>query len=230
MFVLIPLELKQAKKDPAAPVVNLLLIALNVLLFACGVYWPVGPGMGVLSILMYGFCHCGFWHLLVNMWALWVFGNPVNRRLGNGYYLMAYLGAVLVLGLLARIFLRVYLVGSSGGLFAVIAVALLLMPVARLEVGYLAVFPITLIVGLLKRPKHWFYWFIRVGIFRIPAFWCLVLVPLLELWSFCWWSYYSSAWSWGHAAHLFGMVCGLAIVLMLPTRITMRRRATAADF
>ena len=44
--------------------------------------------------MLYGFSHASFWHLLFNMWALWVFGNPVNRRLGNGYYLLAYLGTI----------------------------------------------------------------------------------------------------------------------------------------
>ena len=66
------------------------------------------------SVLIYGFCHFGFWHLLINMWVLWVFGNPVNRRLGNLLYLLVYLGSVVVLGLFAWLILPVQLVGSSG--------------------------------------------------------------------------------------------------------------------
>jgi len=74
-------------------------MALNVLsfVFLClfGWSWPVGPSTGLLSVLFYGFSHAGFRHLLFNMWALRVFGNPVNRRLGNGYYLLGYLGTLL---------------------------------------------------------------------------------------------------------------------------------------
>ena len=153
-----------------------------------------------------------------------VFGNPVNRRLGNGYYLLAYVGSILVLGLVARMFLHVSLAGSSGGLFAVIAIALILMPKARLQIGYLVLFPLTLLVGLLKLPDHWLYWFVRWGVFSLRAVWLLALIPLIQLWSFFW-----SGWSMVYAAHLLGMVCGIAVVLLLPARISMPRPRAASD-
>ena len=54
--------------------------------------------------------------------------------------------------------------------------------------------------------------------------WCLVLIPLMLLAELIFGGLLRGAWSWGTAAHLLGMICGAAIVLMLPTRITMPRR------
>lgn len=222
MFLVVPLDLRHPHAKDSIPAANALLIAVNILLFGLGGFWTVGPGCGLFNILLYGFSHSGLIHLLGNTWALWVFGNPVNRRLGNGYYLLAYLGTILVLGFVARLFLRIDLAGSSGSLFAVIAMALILMPKAKLQVGYLVLFPLTLLVGLLKLPSHWLYWFVRWDVFQLRAVWCLALIPLIQLWSFFW-----SGWNPVYVAHALGMVCGIIVVLLLPVRISMPGRRAA---
>jgi len=224
MFFILPWKLKQPTPQTGAPVANLTLVAINVIVYLFGwcEFWAVGPGTRWLSVLTYAFCHASVWHLVVNMWAFWVFGNPVNRRIGNAFYLVAYLGTAVVLGLVARLLLSTYLAGSSGVLFAVIAIALILMPGAVLQIACVALFPLTVVVGLLAKPKQWWYWIVRWAMFSVPALWCLVLIPLIQLWSFFW-----SGWSWTPVAHLLGMVCGVAVVLLLPTRITMGRRLSA---
>ena len=157
------------------------------------------------------------------MWVLWVFGNPVNRRLGNGLYLLVYLGCLLAVGLFARLILPVGLVGASGAIFAVITIALILMPAALIESAYLALFPLTLLLGLWNRPKYELNWFLSWGIVAVPAWWCLVLIPLMELFS-VFWRWWTFGWisSWTPGAHLLGILCGVAAVLMLPARITGR--------
>ncbi len=222
MFFPIPLELKYSGTKTNLPVANIALIVLSVLFYLFGWNWPVGPGTSLLSILMYGFCHCGFWHLLLNMWVLWIFGNPVNRRLGNGLYLLVYLGCLLAVGLFARVFLPVGLVGSSGAIFAMITLALFLMPSALIDTAYIAVFPLTLLLGVFKRPKYGINWFLSWDIITVSALWCLVLIPLMELGSLIWRSWWFG-WSWTPGAHLLGIVCGVVVVLMLPGRITGRR-------
>jgi len=230
MFGLIPLEVEQQSARRPIPTVNVLLILANVVMFAItrltGWYWPVGPGSGPFSILLYGFCHVGFWHLVFNMWALWVFGNPVNRRLGNSYYLLAYLGTIVVLGLIARICYFGPVIGASGGIFAVVAIAMLLMPGARLLICYWVIFPLSLIPALLRPPRYGIFWFIYGGTCRVKMLWCLVLMVFLELWSLFWsfFSPHASVWNLGH---LLGILCGVAIVLMLPDRITLTARAGA---
>ncbi len=225
MFILIPLELKTSAGVPKPlPVANLLLIAANVLLFLLtairGTPWVAGPGADLPGIVLYGFSHAGFWHLLFNMWALWVFGNPVNRRLGNGYYLLGYLGTIVALGLLARFVFDGRVLGASGGVFAVITIALLLLPAARLTVAYGAVFPLSLLVGLFRRPRYGIEWFLCGGALHVKCIWCLALIPLIELAAMAWgWaSGIGGVWSLGH---LLGMVCGVVTVLLLPKRISM---------
>ena len=223
MFFPIPLEFKYVGIKSTFPVANAALILINVLVYLFGGDWPVGPNTGPASVLLYGFCHFGFWHLVLNMWVLWVFGNPVNRRLGNGLYLMVYLGSLLTIGLFARLFLPVGLVGASGAIFAVITVALILMPAASVEIAYLALFPLTLLFGLFSRPKYELNWFLSWGIVAVPAWWCLLLIPLMELLSVAWRGW-TLGWfsSWTPGAHLLGILCGVAAVLMLPPQITRR--------
>jgi membrane associated rhomboid family serine protease len=221
MFFILPWKLRQANDSRAVPAANVVLIALNVLFYLLGRCYWVGPHTGLLSMLLYAFSHANFWHLFVNMWALWVFGNPVNRRLGNGYYLAAYLSSAVLLGLLARLLLSTPLVGSSGAVFAVMTIAMLLMPSAVLETAVVVLLPLSIIVGLISKPPDWLRWIIRWAIYPIPVLWALVLVPLMELFCYC------CFWSPTHLAHLLGMLCGLIVVLLLPARITMGRRAAA---
>ncbi len=231
MFALLPIELKQAVAKTGVPAANLLLIAVNVLVYFLGFSWPVGCGTGLASILLYGFCHFNLWHLVLNLWALWVFGNPVNRRLGHGYYVLSYLGAVATIGLICRLFCLGSAVGASGAIFAVMTVAMILLPAARLEVAYLALFPVTLLIGLIVPPgRIWLYWFIRGGTFGLRMYWCLVLIPLMLLAELIFGGLLLGVWSWGTIGHLLGVVCGVAIVLMLPTRITMPGRAAPGVF
>lgn len=225
MFIPIPVVLEDGRTFEPIPVANGLLVVINVLLFwLCGPYYSVvGPGTGMFSVLGYAFSHAHAAHLIGNMWVLLVFGTPVNRRLGNGWYLLGYLGSALMLGLFARLFAPGPLVGASGAIFAVIGMAVLLLPSALIEVFYLALFPFTLLVGIIHRPRHWVFWFIRWDKFEIRALWGLILVPFLELWGLFW-----SGWNWTNLGHLFGLMCGIAFVLFLPARISMTCRTSSA--
>ena len=223
MFFPLPIKLRDGRDFHAIPVVNGLLVVINVLIFCLGWHPMVGPGTGIFSILTYAFGHADLWHLVGNMLALLVFGTPVNRRLGNGWYLVAYLGSALFLGLFARLFSGGYLMGASGAIFAVIAIACLLLPSAIIEIWYFALFPMTLLIGLFHRPKHWVFWFIRWDWFEMRAWWGLLLVPFLELWGLFW-----CGWNWTNLGHLFGLLCGVGVVLLLPSRISMNRASRSA--
>jgi membrane associated rhomboid family serine protease len=45
----------------------------------------------VLPLLLSMFLHAGIWHLLGNMWFLWIFGDNVEGRLGHVRFLIFYL-------------------------------------------------------------------------------------------------------------------------------------------
>ncbi|MEN6406009.1 MAG: rhomboid family intramembrane serine protease [Thermoguttaceae bacterium] len=222
MFLPLPLEFRYLGDKNGLPAANVALVIANVLFYLFG--WSYPTGAGPASVLLYGFCHVGFWHLVLNLWVLWVFGNPVNRRLGNGLYLLVYLGSVLAVGLVARVLVPSGLVGASGAIFAIITMALILMPTATVEFGYLAAFPVTLLLALFRRPQYELNWFISWGTGAVPALWCLALIPLMEL---CSVAGRALTYGWGSCwtplAHLLGIACGVAALLMLPEKVTGRR-------
>ena len=219
MFFILPWRLRQSVVSQSPGQVNVILIVVNVLFWLFGWCCPVGPYSRPFAILLYAFSHAGLWHLAANMWTLWVFGNPVNRRLGNFHYACVYLGSAIALGLLGRMMIVTPLVGASGAIFAVMAVGMMLMPASMLEFIVVACFPLTLVIGLFRQPKHIWEWLIRGVIFAIPALSALVIVAIVEFFSF-----WFCGWNMGAWAHLLGLACGLVAVLLLPSRITMPGR------
>ena len=82
---------------------------------------------------------------------------------------------------------------------------------------------IPVVNGLLVVLNVLVFWIIRWDWFEIRAWWGLFFVPLLEFWGLFW-----SGWNWTNLAHLFGLMCGVGVVLLLPTRISMNRTTRSA--
>jgi len=149
--------------DNVPPITRALLIA-NVLLFlammALGearfidlMLWPMGDypvrlpdgSIGLVGFLpwqliSYGFLHGGLTHLFFNMFALWMFGGPLEATWGScrfmNYYLICVLGAGLVQLLVATAAASsggAYpTVGASGGVFGLLLAYGMLFPNHRL--------------------------------------------------------------------------------------------------
>lgn len=146
------------------PVSRALLIA-NIALFAAQMFlgealfldlmlWPLGeyamrlPDHSVIQtgflpwqILTYGFLHGGLPHLFFNMFALWMFGAPLEATWGSRrflrYYLICVLGAGLVQLVVATLAVRngslpYPTVGASGGVFGLLLAYGMLFPNQRL--------------------------------------------------------------------------------------------------
>ncbi|MHC4644812.1 MAG: rhomboid family intramembrane serine protease [Planctomycetota bacterium] len=218
MFFCLPVKVGRGRDNETIPIVNLVLIGANLLMFALSRGMELRSYNIVFCVLSYAFVHASFWHLLANMWVLWVFGNEANRRLGSFWYAFVYLGTVIVIGIFLRLLLNLNIVGASGAVFAVIAVCLILMPAALIDILCVAFFPLSLLAGLFSGPRHWVYWLVRWGRFRIKALWGLFIVPALEIWALLWWG-----WNWTNLGHLLGLACGVGAVLLLPERISMNR-------
>ena len=146
--------LKDTVRARDVPVVNWLLIGANVLAFVVETslgpvglerfvhYFGVVPtrflhafgSHEVLTIFTSMFLHGGWFHLISNMWALYLFGDNVEDRMGHGRYLVFYLltGAV---ASLTHIFFNpdspVPTVGASGAISGVLGAYLVLFPTAR---------------------------------------------------------------------------------------------------
>lgn len=224
MFLLAPWKLAvQDSRSHCWPTATWVLIGLTSLCYLMGVHVPVHRYGSPSSLLLYGFSHAGIWHLLANMWLLWLFGTPINRRLGNSLFLAIYFGTLLLLGAIARFCIVAPVAGASGAVYAVIAVCIMLEPRASLHLFCLAIFPLTAIIGLFAVPSAPSQWLLRWRQLRVSLVNGLLAIPLLvlaELFTF--------GWNWATPAHLLGLACGFTAVLVLPTSITMRARQLPA--
>ena len=142
------------------PIVNYVIIGFNVALFL--LQKAQGPGLDQF-IIMYGlvpvrysvpeiashfsfgqqalalvsfmFLHGGFFHLLGNMWSLYIFGDNVEDRLGHFGYLLFYLLCGWASGL-SHLFLnwqsQVPTIGASGAIAGVMGAYLILYPRSRI--------------------------------------------------------------------------------------------------
>lgn len=109
--------------------------------------WPVGSGAGLFGsagphfqiwqLVTYAFLHGGLMHLLLNMYALWLFGSRMESVWGSQgfaiYYFVCVVGAGLVQLLIASQSGSVYpTIGASGGVFGLLLAFGLTFPNERL--------------------------------------------------------------------------------------------------
>ena len=117
------------------PTITTLLIAVNAAVFLLqqGVpglvppfaLWPLGAGFEPWQLVTYAFLHGSLLHIGFNMFALYMFGAPVERVFGPRRYLIYYfvcvLSAALVQLLTSSMTGAVYpTVGASGGVFGLL--------------------------------------------------------------------------------------------------------------
>jgi len=122
---------------PPIPAVTGALIAANVALFlleqAAGrplitlfALWPLGGGFMPWQVVTYAFLHSGLFHLLFNMFALYMFGGEIERVVGVRRYLTYYLVCVLGAAAAQLVVMRLLLappyptIGASGGVFGIL--------------------------------------------------------------------------------------------------------------
>ena len=88
------------------------LVAINVIVFSLAfllkvdvmsrlaLYYPQNPSFSIWQILTHFFLHAGIAHILFNMYGLWAFGSPLQKRWGNLRFLTFFfatgLGAALI--------------------------------------------------------------------------------------------------------------------------------------
>ena len=96
--------------------------------FPIGTYWP---------IVTHQFLHAGWLHIFANMWALWIFGDNVEDRMGPVRFTIFYLTCGTVAGL-TQVLINpdstLPSVGASGAIAGVFGAYVLFFPTARLVV------------------------------------------------------------------------------------------------
>ncbi len=121
-------------------------------------------GQQVFSFFSFMFIHGGFWHLLGNMWSLYIFGNNVEDRLGPFRYILFYLLCGIASGishLIINWHSQIPTVGASGAIAGVMGAYFLLYPKSRI----LTLIPILFIPYFVELPA-----FIFLGIWFLIQF------------------------------------------------------------
>ena len=112
-------------------------------------------GQQVLSFFSFMFLHGGFWHLLGNMWSLYIFGDNVEDRLGPLRYLLFYLLCGLASGV-SHLYFNVNsdipIIGASGAIAGVMGAYFILYPKSKI----LTLIPIFFIPYFLEIPAFYF--------------------------------------------------------------------------
>ncbi len=162
------------------PLVNWLLIAVNVLVFLYELSlspagldrltrtWGLVPAQLLarpaalwITILTSMFLHGGWFHIISNMWVLFIFGDNVEDRLGGFRYLIFYLLSGVAAAVLQALILpasRVPTIGASGAIAGVLGAYLVLYPRAKVA----SLVPILFIFTIIEIPAFLFllFWFV----------------------------------------------------------------------
>lgn len=208
--------LRDSARTRGVPYVNLALIVANVLVMV----WEasLSPQAQQTLIYTYGFVpeaffrsplsgkaltiftsmflHGGWYHVISNMWALYIFGDNIESTFGHGRYLVFYLFAGVVAALAHAALASsstIPTVGASGAIAGVMGAYLLLFPRSRI---------VTLV------PLFFLPWFVEVPAVIFVGVWFLSqlfnglfsLLPEAEAAAgVAWW------------AHVGGFAAGLAL-------------------
>jgi membrane associated rhomboid family serine protease len=118
-------------------------------------------GEQIFALLSFMFLHGGFWHLLGNIWSLYIFGDNVEDHLGPLRYAAFYLLCGLASGLAHMLVHRtsgVPTIGASGAIAGVMGAYFILFPGSRI----LTLIPILFIPYFIEIPAFFFLgiWFL----------------------------------------------------------------------
>lgn len=172
--------------------------------------WSSGPcpqgGLSWEALVTSMFLHGGWFHLVGNLWFLWIFGNNVEDSMGHLRFLVFYV-LTGVTAALAHVALdpasTIPMVGASGAISAVMGAYLVLYPRARVDTLF------------------WFVVFVRVV--PLPAWVLLGYWFLIQLVST------GAAGGGGgvaYAAHVGGFVAGVLLIGLFrnPRLVAAKRR------
>ena len=160
--------------------------------------YPVSANL--LTVFTSMFLHGGWFHLIANMWSLWIFGDNVEDYVGHFAYLIFYLlcgVAASATQIAINPGSTVSMVGASGAIAGVMGAYVLLHPRARV---------LTLVVLIVFFTFWW-----------IPAW---VFLGYFFLINFLYASATAHQASGGvaFAAHVGGFVTGLVLIKLFPLR------------
>lgn len=174
------------------PFINLMLIVANVLAFLYEIRmdpstlkgfiftWglipshllsdPFAAWVGIFTAM---FLHGSWFHIINNLWVLFIFGDNVEARMGGFRYLLFYLLSGAAAGLLQACVLpssNTPMIGASGAIAGVLGAYLILYPKSRIA----SLVPILFIFTLVEIPAFvflifWFFSQLYSGLFAVQG-------------------------------------------------------------
>jgi membrane associated rhomboid family serine protease len=103
--------------------------------------WPLGQQFHAWQLITSAFLHGGLLHILLNMYALYMFGGMVERVIGSRRFLWLYFASVLAAAVVQLIVVSFAMdtnvgptIGASGGVFGVLLAFALLFPNSRVYI------------------------------------------------------------------------------------------------
>lgn len=218
------IPLQDANQARSFPFFNWFILILNVLFFLFEISMSEGElnafieangfvpvrfahdfGLGeIMTIFSSMFMHAGWMHLISNMWALHIFGDNVEDKMGHGNYVIFYI----ICGIAAA--LTDFLVhpgsgtptiGASGALAGVLGAYLVLFPAAKI----ITLIPIIIIPYFVELPAIVFlgFWFLSQFFTGLGS---LDNSPVAAEASVAWW------------AHIGGFIAGMILVKLFEKR------------
>lgn len=149
-------------------------------------YWPFVTSM---------FLHGGWFHLISNMWSLWIFGDNVEDRMGHVRFAAFYVLCGIAAGvahMVTNASSPVPAIGASGAIAGVLAAYLFMYPLARVT----CLIPIFFYPLFVQAPAF---------VFILVWFWSQVVNVQLA------WMTHSRGSSIGWWAHIGGFLAGVAL-------------------
>jgi len=200
------LPIRDDVRSQSFPIMNTLLIAANAIVFfleaglspvqmdrVVNLFGFVPARFSLLNPLSYlpiftsMFMHGGWFHIISNMWILFIFGDNVEDRIGSFRYLFCY-----VLGGVAAALLHVFVqptsnipvVGASGAIAAVMGAYFLFYPRARV----ISMIPVFVIPWFIQVPAV-----VYLGVWFISQLYSGVLslggAGGVEMGGIAWWAH-----------------------------------------
>jgi membrane associated rhomboid family serine protease len=229
------IPISDANPTRRAPVVNWLLISINIIVFLYELSLPTRAFNGFVAsfgvnstnilhalarpslapmgtwetLITSQFLHAGWLHIIGNMIYLWVFGDNIEDTLGHVLYLLFYLISGAVAGVAQAVIQgpsNIPSIGASGAIAGVLGAYLVLYPTVRINTLIIFYFITTLRIPALVLIGWWFVQQFFYGIMALTE---------------------SAAGGVAFWAHVGGFIAG--VILILPF-IGRRRREPPAYY
>jgi membrane associated rhomboid family serine protease len=181
------IPLRALLRRQSTPLMTLLIIIINV---CCFLFEEAQPGyvqsafvahyalvpdrLRPFSLISSMFLHGGWFHLIGNMWFLWVFGSHVEDALGSVRFAVFYLISGIVAGvvqLILHLGSPIPTIGASGAIAGIMGAFLILHPRARVvTLIFIIVFLTTIELPAAFMLIYWFVIQLLSGLTSFSSF------------------------------------------------------------